>query len=99
MDSEIDFMRTNQVWTLVDPPEGIIPIGCKWIFKRKIGLDGKVETYRARFVTKFYYQIQGTDYEDAFSSVAMLKSIRILLFIQHIMTMRFGKWTSKFFNG
>ena len=27
--SEIDFMHSNQVWTLVNPPESIIPIGCK----------------------------------------------------------------------
>ena len=81
MDLEMDSMRTNQVWTLVDPPEGILPIGCKWIFKRKIGLDGKVETYKARLVVKGYRQIQGIDYEETFSPVAMLKSIRILLAI------------------
>ena len=27
--SEIDSMHSNQVWSLVDPPEDIIPIGCK----------------------------------------------------------------------
>ena len=30
MKSEIDSMHLNQVWILVNPPEGIIPIGCKW---------------------------------------------------------------------
>ena len=29
MKSEIDFMHSNQIWSLVDPPEEIIPIGCK----------------------------------------------------------------------
>ena len=29
MKSEIDLMHSNQVWTLVDPPEGIISLGCK----------------------------------------------------------------------
>ena len=33
MKSEMDSMYTNQVWTLVDLPEGIKPIGCKWVFK------------------------------------------------------------------
>ena len=29
MRSEIDSMHSNQVWTLVDPSEGIVPIRCK----------------------------------------------------------------------
>ena len=29
MKSEIDSMHSNQIWSLVDPPKGIIPIGCK----------------------------------------------------------------------
>ncbi|MDF3587742.1 hypothetical protein P3S20_24575, partial [Enterobacter hormaechei] len=29
MESEMDSMYSNQVWTLVNPPEGIVPIGCK----------------------------------------------------------------------
>ena len=28
-------MYSNQVWTIVDAPEGVKPIGCKWIYKRK----------------------------------------------------------------
>ena len=56
MRTEMDSMYANQVWTLVDPAEGIIPIGCKWIFKRKIGADGKVETYKARLIAKGFRQ-------------------------------------------
>ena len=77
--SEIDSMHLNQVWTLVDPPEGIVPIGCKWIFKRKIGSDGNVETFKARLIAKDYHQCEGIDYQDTFSPVAMLKSILTLL--------------------
>ena len=56
MRTEMDFMYANQVWTLIDPLEGIVPIGCKWIFKRKIGTDGKVETYKVKLVAKAFRQ-------------------------------------------
>ena len=40
-----------------------------------------METYKARIVAKGYTQKEGIDYEETFSPVAMLKSIRILLSI------------------
>ncbi|OMO97034.1 hypothetical protein CCACVL1_04694 [Corchorus capsularis] len=81
MKSEMDSMYANQVWTLVDPPKGIKPIGCKWLFKKKTDMDGNVHTYKGRFVAKGFRQIHGVDYDETFSPVAMLKSIRILLAI------------------
>ena len=65
----------------MDFPEWVKSIGCKWIYKRKRGTDGRVETYKARLVAKSYTQKEGIDYEETFSLVAMLKSIRILLSI------------------
>ena len=81
MKSEIESMYENQVWNLVDPPEGSKPIECKWIFKKKTDADGNVTVYKARLVAKWFRQIQGIDYEETFSPVAMLKSVRILLAI------------------
>ena len=75
MQAEIDSMHSNQVWTLVDRLEGIAPIGCKWIYKRKIGPDGKVDTYKTRLVAKGYSQKEGIDYQETFSLVEMIKFI------------------------
>ena len=81
MKAELESMDSNQVWDLVEAPANIKPIGCKWVYKRKSGSNGKVETLKARLVTKGYTQREGIDYGETFSSGAMLKSIRILLSI------------------
>ena len=47
MKSEIDSMYENQVWHLVDPPEGVRPIECKWIDKKKTDADGNVYIHKA----------------------------------------------------
>ena len=43
MKSKLDSIYSNQVWDLVKAPSGIKPVGCKWVYKRKRGIDGKVE--------------------------------------------------------
>ena len=81
MKSEMDSMSENQVWDLVDLPDGVKPIGCKWIFKLKTDKDGNISVFKARLVAKGFKQIHGIDYDETFSPVAMLKSIRIILAI------------------
>ena len=56
MKFKMDSIYSNQVWTLVDAPGGVTPIGCKWVYKKKIGADGQVETYKARLVAKDFRQ-------------------------------------------
>ncbi|WVZ85239.1 LOW QUALITY PROTEIN: hypothetical protein U9M48_032186 [Paspalum notatum var. saurae] len=81
MRSELKSIADNQVWNLVEPLDQVRPIECKWVFKKKIDADENVHIYKARLVAKGFCQIQGVDYDETFSPVAMLKSIRILLAI------------------
>ena len=81
MKFEMDSMYSNQVWTLVDAPEGVTPIGHKQVYQKKIRADGQVETYKARMMAKDFKQKQSIDYDETFSPVAILKSIQIMLTI------------------
>ncbi|VFQ81434.1 unnamed protein product [Cuscuta campestris] len=56
MKSEMESMYTNQVWTLVDAPEGVNPIGCKWVFKKKTDVDGKAAK-EAVWIKKFITEL------------------------------------------
>ena len=67
MKSEMESIKINNVWALVDPPEGIKSIGCKWIFKKKKDADEKVKTYKACLFAKDYRQHYGIDYDEIFS--------------------------------
>ncbi|KAL0284947.1 UNVERIFIED_CONTAM: hypothetical protein Scaly_2833900 [Sesamum calycinum] len=55
MKFEMDFTSSNQVWTLVDPPKGVKPIGYKWVYKRRFGADGEVITFKAKTCGKRWY--------------------------------------------
>ena len=77
----MDSMYQNNVWTLVDSPDGTILVGCKWVFKKKTDMDGNISTYKARLVAKRFTQCQVIDYEQTVSPLTMMKSIRILLAI------------------
>ena len=81
MKSEMGSMYENKVWTLIDLPEGWWAIENKWIFKRKTDADSSVIIYKARIVAKCFWQVQGVDYNESFSLVSMLKSVRIMLAI------------------
>ncbi|KAJ9553788.1 hypothetical protein OSB04_017833 [Centaurea solstitialis] len=81
MKAEMQSMYDNQVWELTDLPQHCKAVGRKWVFKKKTDMDGNVHTFKARLVAKGFTQTHGIDYDETFSPVAMLKSIRILMAI------------------
>ena len=66
-------------WDLVTLPAGKTPVGCRWVYTVKIGLDGRVDRLKARLLAKGYTQVYGSDYYDTFSLVAKIASVRFLL--------------------
>ncbi|GJY88994.1 retrotransposon protein, putative, ty1-copia subclass, partial [Tanacetum coccineum] len=50
MNVEMQSMRDNEVWELVNLPPNGKTIGHKWLFKKKTDMDGAVHTYKALLV-------------------------------------------------
>nr|GEV07273.1 retrovirus-related Pol polyprotein from transposon TNT 1-94 [Tanacetum cinerariifolium] len=69
----------TNVWTLVDCPKGIRPIGTKWVLKNKKDEKGIVIRNKARLVAQANTQEEGIDYDEVFAPVARIVAIRLFL--------------------
>lgn len=70
----------NKTWILVDRVATQKPIGCKWVFKRKVGITGvEAPIFKARLVAKRYSEKEGVDYYEIFSPVVKHGSLMLEL--------------------
>nr|GEV17412.1 ribonuclease H-like domain-containing protein [Tanacetum cinerariifolium] len=67
--------------TIVDLPKGRKAIGNKWIYKIKYKASGEVKRYKARVVTKVFNQKEGFDYDETFSLVVKMVTVRCLIIV------------------
>ncbi|GKF39983.1 retrotransposon protein, putative, ty1-copia subclass, partial [Tanacetum coccineum] len=66
MNVEMQFMKDNEVWELVELSPDAKTVGHKWLFKKKSDIDGAIHTYKARLVAKGFTQTLGINYEETF---------------------------------
>ncbi|KAH9782974.1 hypothetical protein KPL71_009140 [Citrus sinensis] len=80
-EEEIEALHKNKTWELVSLPRGRKAIGNKWVYKIKRDSNDQVERYRARLVVKGYAQKEGIDFNEIFSPVVRLTTVRVVLAI------------------
>nr|GEY17888.1 putative ribonuclease H-like domain-containing protein [Tanacetum cinerariifolium] len=79
MQEELLQFKIQNVWSLVDCPKGVRPIGTKWVLKNKKDERGIVIINKARLVAQGHTQEEGIDYDEVFLPVARIKAIRLFL--------------------
>jgi histone deacetylase 1/2 len=81
MEEEYNALIQNKTWHLVPPSNKKNLIDCKWVYRIKKRSDGTIDRYNARLVAKGFKQRYGIDYEDTFSPVVKIATIRTVLSI------------------
>nr|GFC12698.1 hypothetical protein [Tanacetum cinerariifolium] len=79
MQDELLQFKIQNVWTLVDCPKRVRPIGTKWVLKNKKDERGIVVRNKARLVAQRHTQEEGIDYDEVFTPVARIEAIRLFL--------------------
>ena len=72
-------MQSNNTWDIVDLPKGKRAISCKWVYKTKLKADGSLERLKARLVIRSFTQQFGIDYQEVFSPIVKMATIRTIM--------------------
>ncbi|GKD28427.1 zinc finger, CCHC-type containing protein, partial [Tanacetum coccineum] len=84
IDDEIGSIMENNTWILSNLLPGCKPLGCKWIFKRKMKVDGTIDKFKARLIIQGFRQKERIDYFDTYAPVARITTIILLLALSTI---------------
>jgi hypothetical protein len=79
MEDEYGAVMSNGTWELVSHPCGSNVVTGKWIFTHKTRADGSFDRYKAPWVFRGFTQCPGVDYDETFSQVVNLVTVRMVL--------------------
>ncbi|GJS64479.1 retrovirus-related pol polyprotein from transposon TNT 1-94 [Tanacetum coccineum] len=75
MQEELLQFKLQEVWTLVDLPNGKRAIGSKWVFRNKKDERGIMIRNKAKLVVQGYTQEEEIDYDEVFALLQELKQL------------------------
>nr|GEX50798.1 ribonuclease H-like domain-containing protein [Tanacetum cinerariifolium] len=79
MNNEMDALYRNDTWEITDLPIGRKAIGGKWVYKIKYKSSGDFDRYKARYVAKGFNQKEGIDFDETFSPVVKIVTVRCVV--------------------
>jgi hypothetical protein len=78
MEFELNALDKMRVWEVTQAPTNMNIVGSKWVYHYKYNPSGCIIKRRAHLVTQGFTQIFGVDYEETFSPVICLSSLRLI---------------------
>ena len=79
MQDEMKSLHENNTFELVKLPKGKKALRNKWVYKLKQEEHTSLPRYKARLVVKGFSQRKGIDFDEIFSPVVKMASIRVAL--------------------
>lgn len=74
----MEAIEKNKTWVLTEFPQGWKVISLKWVYKLKKYTNGEIIKYKQRIVTKGFVQEKGINFQEIFTPVTRLETIRLL---------------------
>ncbi|CAL8169106.1 unnamed protein product [Prunus armeniaca] len=79
MHEEMQSLHENHTYDLVNLPKGRITLKNKWVYRLKTEENNSKPRFKARLVVKGFSKKKGIDFEEIFSPVVKMSSIRVVL--------------------
>ena len=79
MKAEYDSLQKNEVWDIVEMPEGKNLVTGKWHFALKRNSKGEIIRHKARYAARGFKQKRGVDYDQTYRPTVKMVTLRVLL--------------------